>query len=218
MMRAATAEPTITLRSATRDDASPLAAVLARSFETCPAWLWYLPPNSRDRVERMERFFEYLLKELYLRPGHDCVTTADRTGAALWDPPNQWRLGARENLRMLALMTRVFRAKAPRAVRGFNALDAGHPSEPHWCLSVLGVAPEARRAGIAEALLAPGLARCDRERTPAYLETGRPRSRDFFTRHGFKVTEELRLPGDGPRVWRMWREPNDDRSEHDGHG
>ena len=213
MMRTATTEPAVTLRPATRDDASPLAAVLARSFETCPAWLWYLPPDSTDRVERMERFFEYLLTELYLRPGHECVTTADRTGAALWDPPEQWRLGTRESLRVLALMARVFRARAPRAVRGFGALDAGHPSEPHWYLSVLGVAPEARRAGTAEALLAPGLERCDRERTPAYLETGRPRSRDFFARHGFEVTEELSLPGGGPPVWRMWREPNNNKSE-----
>jgi ribosomal protein S18 acetylase RimI-like enzyme len=78
-------------------------------------------------------------------------------------------------------------------------------------LSVLGVAPEARRAGIAEALIRPGLERCDRERTAAYLETGRPRSRDFFSQHGFEVTEELRLPGDGPPVWRMWREPNNEQ-------
>jgi ribosomal protein S18 acetylase RimI-like enzyme len=211
MIRAGTSEPTVEVLAATSDDASALAAVLARSFDTCPAWRWYLPPDSRDRLERMERFFAYLLAELYLRPGHDCVTTADRTGAALWDPPNQWKLGTRESLGMLALMARVFRATAPRTLRGFGALDAGHPSEPHWYLSVLGVAPEARRAGIAEALIRPGLERCDRDGTPSYLETGRPRSRDFFARHGFEVIEELRLPGGGPPVWRMWREPNDEQ-------
>jgi hypothetical protein len=140
VIRTATSAYAVEVRPATIGDASALAAALARSFDTCPAWQWYLPPDSRNRPERMERSFAHLLAELYLRPGHESVTTADRTGAALWDRPNQWKLGTR-----------------------------------------------------------------------AYLETGRPRSRDFFARHGFTVTEELRLPGGGPPVWRMWREPNDEQ-------
>jgi ribosomal protein S18 acetylase RimI-like enzyme len=211
MTHAATSEAAVEVVAATSEDAAPLAAMLARSFETCPAWQWYLPPDSSDRLARMERFFGHLLTELYLRPGKHCVTTADRTGAALWDPPNQWKLRTGESLRMLALIARVFRARTPRTVRGFAALEAGHPAEPHWYLSVLGVAPQARRVGVAEALIRPGLERCDRERTPAYLETGRRGSRDFFAQHGFKVTEDLRLPGGGPPVWRMWREPNDEQ-------
>jgi hypothetical protein len=26
-------------------------------------------------------------------------------------------------------------------------------------------------------------------------------------RHGFVVLDEMRMPGDGPPLWRMWREP-----------
>jgi len=53
----------------------------------------------------------------------------------------------------------------------------------------------------------PVLSRCDRERRPAYLEASSTRSRDLYARHGFAVEEEIRLPGDGPPMWRMWREP-----------
>jgi GNAT superfamily N-acetyltransferase len=155
----------------------------------------------------MERFFAFLLTSLYLRPRRECFTTADRSGAALWDPPNEWKLGMRDNIRMLAAMGPVFGRHLPHTVACFNAMDAGHPSEPHWYLSVLGVEPAARKAGVAETLIRHGLERCDRERRPAYTETGRPRSRDFYAEHGFEVTEEFDLPGDGPPVWRLWREP-----------
>jgi hypothetical protein len=51
------------------------------------------------------------------------------------------------------------------------------------------------------------LERCDSERMPAYLNAGSPRSRELYKRHGFHVTEEFRLPDDGPPLWRMWRDP-----------
>ncbi|HEY8866653.1 MAG TPA: hypothetical protein VIM22_06945 [Solirubrobacteraceae bacterium] len=57
-----------------------------------------------------------------------------------------------------------------------------------------------------EVLLAPMLHTCDRDLIPAYLETGKKRNVDFYSRHGFRVTEELQLPR-GPRVWLMWRDP-----------
>ena len=47
---------------------------------------------------------------------------------------------------------------------------------------------------------------CDRDEVPAYLETGTERNVAFYVRHGFKVTEELRLPK-GPPIWLMWRDP-----------
>jgi hypothetical protein len=58
----------------------------------------------------------------------------------------------------------------------------------------------------------PILERCDRERMPAYLNAGSPRSRDLYLRHGFEVTEEFRLPEGGPPLWRMWREPRAERA------
>jgi hypothetical protein len=51
------------------------------------------------------------------------------------------------------------------------------------------------------------LERCDRDGVPAYLESSKERNVVLYERHGFRVVEQLRLPKDGPPIWRMWREP-----------
>ena len=49
------------------------------------------------------------------------------------------------------------------------------------------------------------LARCDRERTPAYLESSTERSRALYERHGFRTTKVIDMPRGGPPLWLMWR-------------
>jgi hypothetical protein len=61
--------------------------------------------------------------------------------------------------------------------------------------------------GFGAALLRPMLERCDADGVPAYLEATSPRNRALYERHGFEVTEELKLPAGGPPIWLMWREP-----------
>jgi hypothetical protein len=50
------------------------------------------------------------------------------------------------------------------------------------------------------------LRRCDEESVGAYLETGTEENVRFYSRHGFRVTDEVPLPK-GPPMWLMWRDP-----------
>jgi GNAT superfamily N-acetyltransferase len=196
------------VRKATMEDVPPLARALARAFDSDPPMRWFLRDDER-RVEQARHMFDVMLRTVHLTRDA-CYTTENVAGGALWVPPGRWRLGVVQQLRLLPGMIRVFGRDLPRAQRGLTVMDARHPRKPHWYLDSLGVEPEWQGRGLGSALMHPVLERCDRERMPAYLNAGSPRSRDLYSRHGFVVTEEFTLPDDGPPLWRMWREPRPD--------
>ncbi len=90
---------------------------------------------------------------------------------------------------------------------GLAAIEKKHPHAPHWYLLGLGVDPDLQGKGIGTQLMAPVLERCDREGTPAYLESSKERNVPLYERNGFRVTEEFRVPNGGPPIWMMWRDP-----------
>jgi GNAT superfamily N-acetyltransferase len=193
------------VRKATVEDVPRLADVLARAFDSDPPMRWFLPVDEQ-RVDRARLLFDVMLRRLHLRRDV-CFTTEDVRGGALWVPPGVHSLSVLAQIRLLPAMMRVFGRNLARAQRGLAVMDSGHPRKPHFYLDTLGVAPEFQGRGLGAALMAPMLERCDRERMPAYLNAGSPRSRNLYLRHGFQVAEEFRLPEGGPPLWRMWREP-----------
>ncbi len=81
-----------------------------------------------------------------------------------------------------------------------------HPHEPHWYLATLGHRRDRQGKGVGCADAArPRPLRC--RGLPGYLESSKERNIPFYRRHGFEVVEEVPLPGDGPPIWTMWREP-----------
>ena len=71
---------------------------------------------------------------------------------------------------------------------------------------MLGTEPASQGQGLGSAVLGPVLEQCDADGVGAYLESSKERNIDFYARHGFRVTDELRLLR-GPRMWGMWRDP-----------
>lgn len=193
-----------TVRTVAPVDAPAVAEAMARAFYDDPVVAHCLPGPAR-RMRRLERGFELFLRRTYLR--HDKTFTTDGLGGgALWLPPGEWKLGGLETLRLLPAMARCYGADVLRVLRVFDFLEKRHPEEPHWYLGFLGVDPDLQGRGIGSALMQPVLARCDRDRVPAYLEASTERNRRLYERHGFELVEEIRLPGGGPPMWRMWRE------------
>jgi GNAT superfamily N-acetyltransferase len=193
---------TPTIRKAAPGDVAPLAGALARAFDDDPVMGWLFPDPARRR-RSLPKFFSVHLTKIVL-PHGEVYTSTDVAGGALWEPPGKWRLGPWGQLRMLPDFIRLFGRRLGLASRGLNLVEARHPRELHWYLAVLGTEPARQGKGLGSALIGPILERCEQEGMPAYLESSKESNIAFYSRHGFEVTGEIRLPG-GPPVWPMWR-------------
>jgi GNAT superfamily N-acetyltransferase len=185
-------------------DVDRLAVALARAFQDDPVTRWVYA-SDRRRPLWATRFFAWQLRRLL--PQDVTWTTAEGdAGAALWALPGRWREDARDTLSLLRLTLPGVLPRLPRILRGLGQVEVRHPVERHMYLAVLGVDPEHQGNGVGSTLIRPGLELCDRERLPAYLETGKEANLAFYGRHGFHVLDRLELPK-GPPVWFLWREP-----------
>ena len=130
-------------------------------------------------------------------------------GLAAWAPPGTLPRSARQQARQAVWASRALvRAKhRAKATKLLLEVERRHPREPHWYLALLGTDPSARGRGIASALLAPVLARCDEEGDFAYLETQKEANVAWYARAGFTVCGEIRLDG-VPPVWCLRRDPS----------
>jgi len=192
-----------TVRRVAAGDREALAAVLARSFHDDPVMSWFFPDPERRQAQN-RRFFAMRLRQLV--PQGETYTVDRELGAALWAPPDAWRLGLLESLRMGVSLFPALGRRAAIIARGVDMIERRHPAAPHYYLAVLGTEPAAQGQGIGGALLGPVLDECDREGIGAYLESSKERNIDFYARYGFRVLEEVRMPK-GPPVWPMWRDP-----------
>ena len=201
-----TADAAGEVRRASNEDVPRLADAIARAFGNDPGFS-HLLPNPSDRVERLRLFFETELRGVAMPRGL-VWTTEELIGAAVWAPPDVWRVPLTTTVREAPAMTRVFGRRLPLALRSRLRMDSRHPPKPpHWYLGCMAVAPEWQARGLGTALMAPALASLDAGGIPAYLEASTPRSRELYRRNGFEVTGEFNLPSKGPPLWQMWREP-----------
>lgn len=190
---------------ATCDDIDTLAHVLTRAFSDDPVAQWFVRQDER-REERSVRLFRWFLNDAV--PHGLTYTTPDRTGAALWIPPNQWQMPIWRQLILLSELVAVTGVRnMPSRILGVDRFQRLHPKKPHYYLVSLGVEPEHQGQGIGSALMKPVLDVCDSTGIPAYLETSKERNIPLYERHGFRLTGEVWVSREGPIQWLMWREP-----------
>jgi GNAT superfamily N-acetyltransferase len=195
----------VPVRPATEADIAKIAPALAEAFSGDPPMMWFTP-EEEGRAERLVPYFEALVGKLHLVHGEVWVSE-DPVGAAAWVAPGKWPFSTWQRRGVIGTELRTFGRHPVRTLRGVEAIERGHPKQPHWYLEYIGVERAGHGKGTGSALLAAMLERCDAENSAAYLNAGSPRSRDLYARHGFEVTERFELPDGGPPLWRMWREP-----------
>jgi GNAT superfamily N-acetyltransferase len=123
--------------------------------------------------------------------------------AAMWLPP-----GVEPDLERLGVLTEQHadKQRLPEMMTVFEQMDLYHPKEPCWYLPLIGVDPARQGHGYGSALLRYALERCDRDRTPAYLESSNPRNVPLYERHGFVAMGTIQA-GSSPTLVPMLRSP-----------
>jgi GNAT superfamily N-acetyltransferase len=193
------------VRLAEQRDVPRIAATLTIALADSRWTRWALPDDGR--MQRLTRLAE-------LDAGHRGVSTQsawvteDVAAVAVWVPPagtadlpGDVRAALDRELPYLA----ADRATAVRDTTAF--IDATRPTEPHWWLAHLGVRPTARRKGLAAAVLAPALLRCDADGRLAATAVFTWANVRFLRGFGFEVTAELRTSDDELPLWVLVRQP-----------
>lgn len=188
-----------TVRRASHAEAGRIGSLMTLGFADDPVCRRLYPDP-----EQYLTFFPEVVR-LFGRVAfdHGGAHVIDGIGAALWIAPNAHPDGAA----FVDLIERSVEAAArPEIFEVYAAMSRGHPQEPHWFLPLISVDPFVRGSGLGFALMEYGLAACDRDGVPAYLDSTHPRNIPFCERFGFERQSTIEI-GEHPAVYPMLRRP-----------
>lgn len=192
------------MRPVESDDIAPLSEALARAFYDDPVSR-YLFPEDHRRTRRLERYFRFQMRRMFL-PRGEAWTTPDLLAASLWMPPQSWPPTVNEGISQLPVLA-ILGRRTSRAMRLMQVLEVRHPRTRHFYLGTIGTDPTVQGRGYGSALLRVVLDRCDAEAIPSYLESSKASNLSFYRQHGYEVVDEVFIPRTETKLWLMWREP-----------
>ncbi|GGO45803.1 MULTISPECIES: GNAT family N-acetyltransferase [Streptomyces] len=193
---------TNTPTTATIDDAPLIGRTLTRAFDDDPMMRWFFPDDAA-REAALGRYFTTIFTRQYVTHG---VCERTDAAAAFWVAPEA-QDKAVPDAETISELLNILGDRAGLFRDAVGAAAEHAPQEPHWSLALIGADPAAQGQGHGAALLRSGLAKADASGMPAYLESSKPSNLPFYEHFGFTLREELQLPGGGPVLWTMWREP-----------
>jgi GNAT superfamily N-acetyltransferase len=189
------------VRQARAADRAGVVATVAAAFASDPAWAFLLG----DGYERLAPRFAGALFDLRVISGGVWIA-GECLAVAMWDPPGG--AGSPERAQAVWEEYAAFAGKDvyERLVHYNRAVGAASPEESYWYLGVLATHPDHRRRGLASSVLAPVLAKADRDGLSCCLETSTESNRRFYEARGFTEATGVALDG-GPSTWWLRRPP-----------
>ena len=190
---------TNTVEVAGAAEVAAVAGVLTLAFAADPASRWSWP----DPERYLAAFPQFVGAFGGGAFAHGSAHHIDGIGAALWLPPGIHP--AEEEMDALIRST-VSEHLHKETFAVVEQMERHHPEEPHWYLPLIGIDPSRQGRGYGAALLKYGLALCDRDAIPAYLDSTNPRNNSFYQRHGFELLGVIQV-GSSPPIYPMLRRP-----------
>lgn len=191
-----------TIRRASKADWKQIRDITANAFSQDPFNLWIFG-NARP----LKALFGGFAKDIYLKNGF-CHISGDEA-ATMWTMPGVNIDPPAMTIAKLALAQKLYGSKGSiaRGMASGEAMERGHPEEPHIYLFTVAVRQSAQGKGLGKTLLSPVFEAADRSNLPIYLENTNPQNNGFYNSLGFEKTGELDLSPDAPIVSKMWRTP-----------
>ena len=197
-----------TVRSVGEADAEQAVSVLTLAFSTDPVIRALYP----DTLDHLTHFPKMMRINIVPAMAHHAVHYVDGfSAAAIWFPPIRSDVdaeAAKSRGRQLGKLMGDTASKEGNDdfYAALGDVEAGHPKEPHWYLSAIGVDPHHQNEGLGSILMEHALPKCDEDNALAYLESSSPRNVPFYHRHGFEVIQVVQV-GSSPIFTLMVREP-----------
>jgi ribosomal protein S18 acetylase RimI-like enzyme len=190
-----------------------LVALYQRAFWDDPA-IVHLVPDEKTRGRALDAYMRMVIR-YGLRWGR--VQTIEQDGrirvGAVWLPPGGAPASVLKQLRC-GLLPVLFSNFNWRNLRNFfalgNKLEELHRKDVaryHWYLWLLAVDPPDQGSGFGSAVVAPELREADTGNFPCYVETAKTVNLDFYQKQGFVIKREITMPGNGPPLWTLVRDP-----------
>ena len=193
-----------TVEPASGAEVPALAAVLARAFVRDPMVAWPMVSDA-GLVARVRRMFEAV--DFAFAAEGWMYRAGDGLGAMTLLPPDSDARQAEVEAAIAPSVLPLAPDAGERYQRLWSWVAESVPGERHWLLDQLAVEPSAQGRGIGAAMLRFAIERARADGLPLFLETGVRANVGLYERFGFRVMLEGTVPGDGPRIWFMRRDP-----------
>ncbi|GAB7536601.1 GNAT family N-acetyltransferase [Burkholderia sp. 3C] len=162
---------------------------LAQAFVDDPFYRAVTVAFEADAARRQQALARYFALAIEEGRAVGEIQLSGDDGAAIWmtneaSGADVALHGAARNRALAALLGPDGHGNYARICEAMTARVPAHLANA-WYLSILGVRPDARGRGLAQAMLEPTLARADRLGETCFLETFNPLSIPFYERLGF---------------------------------
>lgn len=192
-----------------KSDIKPASKVLAKAFQKHPILMYFIPDASTRR-DKLHYVFEKGVRYGVLY-GEVYATSSNLEGVAIILPSETADMTLWRMLRvgMFFLFFRLggdFIKRGLRIASFLSSVQKRCAPSRYWLFQFLGIDPEHEGKGHAVTLAKAMLSRIDKENLPCYFDIEEEEKVRVYQRYGFRVVEELTIPGTNIRVWAMLRD------------
>ncbi|MBT2527911.1 GNAT family N-acetyltransferase [Streptomyces sp. ISL-99] len=189
-------------RVATHADTDAIVSTMTTAFFHDPLWGPAFP-DEQQRAEQAAAMWRLYVTSALRYPW--TLVTPGLEAAAVWIPPGGTELTPEEESGLEDLLAQSAGTEVAKAILAiYDQLEAAHPGEPCYYLTLLGVHDDHRGKGLGMGLLAESLARIDALGAPSYLESSNPANIARYESVGFISRDEI-TTATGHTVTTTWR-------------